>query len=391
MPPTSVPPAQHWWNEHEHPTIAFGSFAFPAEILPYILAFAFIFWKTYPGVRQPADAQNRQPDISAAAPPQDAVPDYPPLAGVAPDLNIHAEQALAFFHGTLTVRALCLVQVYNPGRKDSIIPDLGTLCLVQAAALLLGGLLFGQPRSGLPPTLTAAGWILFKYSDYESSLNLALVLALAVPCVWKLAGPVGIGGQISGMLLLVLVIDAAIPEKAALREWTFLGVLELWRIGVCFGTQAVGYLIDVMRSPPRLQRQDWPSYLRYLSDAINSGLDSFGTVMARTLVVMAMLAVSMACAGFFNACLPWKHLVFGLYAQSPFEMGMAIILGAMFYIGPWALVMYFKRGRRQAMVELPVADILRTETAFFAEPIGWSITILTVVHFMLSRIDSSKS
>lgn len=394
MPPTGVPPAQHWWNEHNHPTIAFGPFAFPAEILPYTLAFGFIFWKTYPGVRQqniPANAQQHQPDSPAAAAHENAAHDRLPPAGAAANLDVRAAQAMAFFHNMLTMRALWMAEVHNPDRKDSIVPDLNTLCLVQAAALLLGGLVFGQPRSGLPCTLTAAGWIVFKYSDYESQLDLALALALAVPCVWKVAGPTGLGGQASGLLLLVLVIDAAIPEKAALRKWKFLGHTELWRIVPLLGTQAVDYMVNVVRSPPRLQRQNWFGYLGYFSEAIKSGLESFGNEMVKIVLSIAMLAFSMLCAGFFNACLSWNHLVFGLPAQSPFVMGMATALGAMLYVVPWALVVYFKRGQRQALVELPIPEILRTESAFFAEPIGWSVTIFTVLHFVLSRIDSSKS
>jgi len=382
-----LPPPQHWWNEYKHPTIACEPFAFPAEILPYTIAVAFIFWKTYPGARRPRMPAEAHQQVPAAIPQEDAAQ---PPAAVAPNLDFRAAQALAFFHNTLTVRALWTTEVHNPGRKDVIVPDIDILCLAQAAALLLGGLEFGETGSGLPCTLTSLGWIVFKYSDYGSRLDLALVVALAVPCVWKFTGPVGFGGQASGLLLLLLVIDAALPEKAALREWNLLWSIELWRIGVIFGAQAIEYMVHVVRSTPQLRRQSWYSYQEYLTEAIASGLEAFGDEMARTLVSFAMLASSVICTGFLNACLAWKYLILGLPSESPFVVGLATLVGSLSYVVPWVLVLHFRRGRRQPLVQVPIAEILRTESAFFGEAIGWSVTILTALHFVLSRVYGGK-
>lgn len=391
MPHNHLPTPQHWWNEHNHPTIAYGPFAFPAEILPYSLAFSFIFWKTYPGAgRQPVPADNahEQQDPPAAAPQQDAMPGAPPAA-VAQNLDIRAAQALAFFHNTLTMRALWFTEVHDPTKRDSIVPNLGFLCLVQAAALLLGGMVFGEPGSGLPNTIASVGWIVFKYSDYEAHLDLALAAFLAAPCVWKLIGPVGYGGQASGLLLLILVIDAALPAKAAVREWTFLWSAELWRFGVLLGAQLVQSLIDVVKSSPRLPQEGWSRRLKYISEAAASGLGAFGSEMLKLCTAFAMLAASMCFTGFMNACLSWHPLIFGMPAKSPFAGMAAMFLGGTSYIVPWALIMHFRRGRRP-LVQMSIAEILRTESAFYGEAIGWSVTALTALHFVLSRIYSTK-
>jgi len=377
---------QHWWNEHEHPTVSFGPFAFPAPIIPYTFAFAFIFWKTYPGRRRRDLDGARRQEPPPVVPEQLAHGMAIPIA--APDLETRAAQVLFCFHGTISARAMYMTSVHDPTSKDPFTPDLGMLCLAEVAALLLGGFGFGGPDERWPAALTSLGWLVFRYSDYESWYDLALVVALAVPCVWAMLGTVGHGAKLSGLLLVVLVVDATIPPTSSIREWKVLWTVELWRPGLIFATQAIHFLVDLISAPPQSERRSLSGYTAYFAEAITAELGDIGRELISILTFLAMLALSVCFTGFLNACLGWSPLLVSMPAKSPFQVGVAIIAGGMVFPIPWALLMHFRRGPRQPLSQLPPLEILLKEGPDFGEAVGWSATTLVILHFVLSRIDS---
>ncbi|KAI6870069.1 hypothetical protein KC338_g3200 [Hortaea werneckii] len=246
---------QHWFNELKHPAISLGSsLVIPAFILPIAVAILFIALKIHKRHTTPPAAEHVPSIAKAKSPPPaekikspDAENNIPSAAAPGrPIWKRLLHWILQFFHGAIT-----FLQGLADINNEHIIYKATPLWAagIEILSLLLAGFVLDTSKRahcGMA-ALAWAAWASEKWLGVENSLLSDLASVATVVHAALLTGDMDDpGSSTSATALIVLVLDAHLPQDSTIREPVIIG-RALWPLGVRFFFLVMGGLMRLLR------------------------------------------------------------------------------------------------------------------------------------------------
>ncbi|KAK4507258.1 hypothetical protein PRZ48_000993 [Zasmidium cellare] len=360
----------HWFNEHRNPAIDVGLFAFPAYVLPVLVALVFLWTQPH---RRFLRRLNRNPFELRAGTRNGVRNDQ------AGDFPRQLQGLLALFH------VFCTGPALTQGR-DHYKNDLFGYGSAEALSLLIAAF-YLDPAMLTSYLGTSLGWMLLAIDQRTATA----VLLLSLPCAWQLMGQTGLHHWQSGILLFLLALDYTDLEMVNHVRDVVTHYLYYWSLAVYMTCLLIGGSLSLIHSAARQEN------LQEAVDTILAGLyDTCVQVMkaiALVAVFLGPLALNTALTGFLGSCIGWRYIVVGRYATSPFEMGFAILLWCILYGLLWCVVQlltenrdpqrredYFDTFLHSMVISVDVTGLAATIMVL----LWW--TILTVPHHWTSTL-----
>ena len=372
-----IAPPEHFWNERKYPTITTGPIAFPAPILPILVAFGFVFYKTLP--EQLGRERNRAPNAAQQQRVQrNRFHNANNLPADAPDLQHYASNALAFFH-RFSLQHAIFKSIHAIDSKRTVPSQ---FCYLQAAALVLGGTVFGQSSTLKPCIATGLGWTLLGLALPRSLTDQYLVAIALIALTCTLVQPKSgrTGEALSAVVLLTLACDGLLPTTHPVRVYHIFPDLETWRLMPIAVTVSGRWLIEKLHAwiypPPDLLETAQP---RSLANALFSTLTAFAQdfilAITRVLSVIGPLAASIIISAFIISCLPWKRVLSGRPSEPPAATYPALLMVSYPVLGTFVLLQPRRRQQQQrGAAVIPLPELLRESLLCSAEAVGWTVT-----------------
>ncbi|KAF2173171.1 hypothetical protein M409DRAFT_49653 [Zasmidium cellare ATCC 36951] len=344
-----------WSDERRNPAIDFGLFAFPAYVLPVLVASIFVWIKPHCRFLQ---RLNRNPAQLGPG----------VLNGVrndrAGDFPRQIQGLLALFHVFCTGPALTQD---NKSYKD----DLFGYGSAEALSLLIGAF-YLDPAMLTSYLATSTGWILLAINKRFSSA----AMLLSLPCAWQITGYTGIYHWHSGILLFRLASDYIELDLVDHVRENVTYYLKSWNQAFYITCIIIGATINLVRSAARRES------LQEAVDTILAGLYDACLQVVRAIVHLAAflgpVALNAAITGFLATCIGWRWIVVGKPANSPFSSPLAMCLWALFYLVLWCLVQFLteKRDRQRRQ---DVVDTFLYEMVICADVTGLAAALMVLL------------
>ncbi|KAI7170883.1 hypothetical protein KC343_g8529 [Hortaea werneckii] len=333
---------QHWFNELKHPAISLSSsLVIPAFILPIAVAVLFIALKIHKRHTTPpaaehvpsiAKAKSPSPDKKIKSP--DAENNSPSaVASGRPIWKRLLHWILQFFHGAIT-----FLQGLADINNEHIIYKALPLWAagIEILSLLFAGFVLDTSKRahcGMA-ALAWAAWASEKWLGADNSLLSDLASVATVVHAALLTGDMDDpGSSTSATALIVLVLDAHLPQDSTIREPVIIG-RALWPLGVRFFFLVMGGLVRLLRYAHGQDRAVG-SIVRRVRDDISSELHAifsdrkavlYGVSVVFEYVVA--LGIAFLVGGLLNTCLSWQWLILGFPPSTPFHFEWAFWCGA---------------------------------------------------------------
>ena len=359
------------WNEIRFPWINLQLINFPAFILPLAGSFICVFTKTYRGSCRPPQGpllRKTQPDriehIQREA--------NPPAA--APELDWYVARSLDIFHYFTIWKALYYGNISWHG-NDSI------LCFSEALALVLEGFVFCRSNT-LSCSLTALGWAAFRFRRDSSSIDMWLLVILALPCAWQVLGSTQRGPQSSGTLLLAHACDGLLPPLSFLRRHSVAPLTADWQLVVWLIS---AFIADVIVKKWRSAEEEPHRGPNRFVLALSNVLGGLPIMLARTVTLMSLLAASVCITGFAFSCLNWRFLLYGLRSRPPVLDMTALVAGQLALV-PAMIHMYLKQDEERKHQDVFDWSFFFRMAHLFADSIGWAVTLFVTLWGVLTAL-----
>lgn len=343
---------KHWFNEHRNPAINLGLFAFPAYILPILVATIFIWSQPH---RRFLQRLNRNPLAPSRALRSRVRNDQ------AGDFPRQIQTLLAVFHVFCTGRALSSTTQFY---KD----DLLGYGSAEALSLLVAG--FYLDPAMLPSYLaTSTGWILLAI---DKRLFAAAGL-LSLPCAWQVLGQTGLSHWQSGILLLLIALEYA---ELDLGSDLVTYCTEHWIMAIQFPCFIIGGLMYLFRAAAT-QGNAQEATKVILKGIYDFCEESLGWV-PRVCASFAPIAINVAATSFLAACIGWRWILLEETANSPFASRSTWGIWLFFYLMVWCLIQLLTE-RNDHQEDEKVMETFLREMTIDADVTGLTTTLTVIL------------
>lgn len=360
-------------DENLIPTIRIGTLAFPAPVIPVLLAAAFLYWKiTTRIVRRRSGAAGNEA--------------VPRRRG---DRHRHGDigngwdmkKMIYMFHAYVTESTFM-----HFGR--SLLPR-DVLACCQVAAILFHGEAI-RPGARKSCLAGALGWCLISFLETAPAGAavplLCAVVGFAAPSAWQVGsirGSMWLEQSASGTLLMLL---------AGTRGLVFFNQdeAEVWVRANCGKACLALACLKGFNGLIMLRLNRSSGTGRVANDSSGWTIEDatgkvkwFVAALARLVTLLASLLGPLVggvlCTAFLSSCLPWGSLLFHKCATPPSFSTPSLLIGGFLYVSLWSIWRFVEAFANARHANKGLRDLLRDEVVISSDLIGWSCVLLILL------------